>query len=128
MLLPRNLFVYGTLRDAENEYGALLRCSGEWVGAGRVKGRLYRIGRNRGMVYPGLVPSNEEGNWVRGEVYRLRAPGALYRVLDQYEGRDYPRDAIAVLLDSGEWVRAAVYRYAGSLTGKRRIASGDFLS
>jgi len=125
MLLPRNLFVYGTLRDPDNEHSALLRRSGECIGAGRVKGRLYRIGGAAGPVYRGLVPSNDDEDWVRGDVFRLRAPEALYRVLDEYEGGEFPRDTIAVLLDSGEWVQAAVYRYAGPVEGKPRIASGD---
>lgn len=120
--LNPHLFVYGTLRTgAKNRFAALLRRSADRIGGGRVQGRLYRIAN-----YPGFVPSRSEHDWVKGEVFRLANAGALFSVLDEYEGREFQRIVLPVLLDSGEWIEAWVYVYAGLVRAKPWIPSGDF--
>ncbi len=125
------LFVYGTLRrDGGSEMIRLLTLYGECVGDAAFQGKLYKIGR-----YPGVVPSDDPSDLVRGEVYRLRAPGLVLLSLDQYEecGPDSPeptefvRRMEAVRLGSGETIRAWVYLYNRPTEGLERVPGGDFL-
>jgi gamma-glutamylcyclotransferase (GGCT)/AIG2-like uncharacterized protein YtfP len=112
---PDNLFVYGTLRrNAPNRYAALLARSGHLLGEGTVSGRLHRI-----ADYSGLVLTDRSGDRIRGDVYRLDDPEAIYRELDTYEGcapndplpHEFRRTTVAVLLDSGEPIHASAYVY-----------------
>ncbi len=129
--MSRNLFVYGTLRrNATNRHAALLHRAARFLGEAKMRGRLYRIAH-----YPGLVCSNGGDDWVCGDVYQLRAPAAMFRALDEYEGcgpgnplpQEFRREVRPVLLDSGEWIRAYVYSYAGDVADKRRIPSGEYV-
>jgi gamma-glutamylcyclotransferase (GGCT)/AIG2-like uncharacterized protein YtfP len=132
MSASQNLFVCGTLRHAiENEMARLLRASADWLGPAKTPGRLYKVSH-----YPGFVPSDAEEEWVSGDVYQLHSPESTYLELDQYEGcgpsdpepHEYRRAEIPVLLDSGKWITADAYQYAGETTGLARIVSGDFHS
>jgi gamma-glutamylcyclotransferase (GGCT)/AIG2-like uncharacterized protein YtfP len=126
-----HLFVYGTLRrNFTNQFAALLQSVGQWLGQGRVQGRLYAIGE-----YPGLVTSDGSGEWVQGDVYCLPAPGELYSLLDPYEGcgpddpqpHEFDRVVLPVLLHSGEWISACAYVYKQDVRNRQKIPSGDFL-
>lgn len=84
------LFVYGTLRSGfENEYARMLRAGSEFVGEAEVTGSLRAVGE-----YTALVAEGE--GVVRGELYRMREPEKLLRVLDDYEGGEYERIEIQV--------------------------------
>ncbi len=119
-----SLFVYGTLRKGfDNEYAATLARSAHFAGRGRVRGTLYLIAQ-----YPGLILATEGDDWVIGEIYHLDDSGKTLRTLDHYEGSEqFQRVAAPVLMDSGAWIQAHVYIYAGDTSGKQRIASGDFV-
>jgi gamma-glutamylcyclotransferase (GGCT)/AIG2-like uncharacterized protein YtfP len=121
---PINLFVYGTLRrEVDNEFAAMLARSASFAGPGRVRGTLYLIAH-----YPGLILAGEGGDWVFGDVYNIEAHGETLRVLDEYEGSElFQRLVTPVLMDSGEWVQAYVYIYAGDTRGKPAIEPGDFV-
>nr|MDQ2898790.1 gamma-glutamylcyclotransferase [Acidobacteriota bacterium] len=84
----------------------------------------------------GLVLSDNPEDWVRGDVYRLDAPNAIYAKLDEYEGcgpkdplpHEFRRTVVPVLLDSGDSITASVYIYSKDIVGKQRIESGNFLA
>ncbi|MCU1263441.1 MAG: hypothetical protein JWO80_6326 [Bryobacterales bacterium] len=127
-----NLFAYGTLRHGmTNEFAALLRTSAVLRGEGRVNGRLYEISR-----YPGLVLCAIPGEWVRGDVFELDNPGAIWPRLDAYEGcgvrdpqpHEFERELVTVQMDSGRQLCAFAYVYRRSIAGKPRIVTGDFLA
>lgn len=129
MSAPR-LFVYGSLRrDAPGSRHELLGEGAEFLGRGRVRGRLLDLG-----AYPGLVAAVTQDEWVRGELHAIPGRRALAR-LDAYEDYDprrperslFLRREAKVELDSGEVIAAWVYVYAGTVALGSRIASGDYL-
>ena len=120
---PAHLFVYGTLRRGAPMHGLLDR-DVAWVAAARIRGRLYDLG-----AFPGLAEGGR-GDFVQGELYRITAkdPVRLLDALDRYEGRTFRRVVREVQAQPGAPVRAWVFLFAGSLRGKPRILSGDYLS
>jgi len=120
---PRHLFVYGTLRRGGPMH-ALIEPGAHRVGPARMRGRLYDLG-----AFPGLA-EGRRGDQVQGELYALAGDtAALLDALDRYEGRAFRRVVREALpVDGGAPVPAWVYLYAGSVRGRRRIASGDYLA
>lgn len=123
------VFVYGTLRKAcpsgvHQQYLA----GADFLGNGKVQGRLYRI-----SYYPGLVLG--EPGWVQGEVYRLRSAEQLGQ-LDNYEGcstppaqgDEYLRMPVEVLLEGTTPLQVWAYIYVAPRAGLSVIPSGDFLA
>ena len=129
---PEPLFVYGTLRRATgHEMQQRLAAHSEFAGDAWFRGRLFMVDD-----YPGAVPSARQADRVRGEVYRLRDPGLILAILDEYEGCDpdspatalYRRELADVTLDGGGQVTAWIYLYNRPTTGLQEIESGDFLN
>ena len=76
------LFVYGSLRrSAGNPTARYLRSQARWIGSGRMPGRVYSLGD-----YPGAELNESLGQYVKGDVFELDDPDAVFRVLDSYEG------------------------------------------
>ncbi|MEO8026524.1 MAG: gamma-glutamylcyclotransferase family protein [Bryobacteraceae bacterium] len=118
----RCIFVYGTLRrSAPNNKTHLFADTAVYLNSGQTLGRLYLI-----SWHPGMIPG-EAGEWVRGEVWKLNDAGAAFSVLDEYEGPDYQRMQVIVQMDSGSNLEAWTYFYTGSVEGKDRIESGDWV-
>jgi gamma-glutamylcyclotransferase (GGCT)/AIG2-like uncharacterized protein YtfP len=122
------LFVYGTLRAfVATAEGERLRRHSSLVDYARVAGRLYDLGR-----YPGLADARRAGDWVTGEVYRLRTPRLTLRALDRYELGVWPasarftRECAIAILARGSRRRVWVYRFLGRVHAERRIAGGDY--
>lgn len=118
-----HLFVYGTLLH-DHPTHRLLGPGAERVGVASVQGRLYDLG-----AYPGLKPGGGPRDRVIGEVYRLHDTRRLLARLDRYEGcraGDYRRVLRTVRLKDDGHVRAWVYLYRGSVTGRARIPSGAY--
>jgi gamma-glutamylcyclotransferase (GGCT)/AIG2-like uncharacterized protein YtfP len=116
-----HLFVYGTLRRGGPMH-ALLEPGVRRICAARMRGRLYDLG-----AFPGLA-EGRRGDWVQGELYRIQSADLLDS-LDRYEGRAYRRVVRdAQPADGGTPVACWVYLFEGSLRGRRRIASGDYLA
>ena len=99
------LFVYGTLRRGSKiKIARLFHANSEFLGTGRMQGRLTRSHPHRGVVQ-----SNQPDDWISGEVFQLHDPVKLLPILDEYEGPQYKRTSVAVQLDSGERLRAWMY-------------------
>ena len=104
--MPRSyLFVYGTLRRRSKiKIARLFHANSEFLGPGRMQGRLARSHPHRGVVQ-----SNKPGEWISGEVFQLNDPLTLLPILDEYEGENYKRTSVPVELDSGKRMRAWMY-------------------
>jgi gamma-glutamylcyclotransferase (GGCT)/AIG2-like uncharacterized protein YtfP len=124
------LFVYGTLmRGFDRPMAKLLSCSAEFVGEARCQGRLYLV-----KHYPGLVLSDDAGDVVFGELFRLHAPEASLATFDDYEGcgpgvawPQYLRQVLPVRLDDRTVSEAWTYVYNRPVAKLKRIATGRFL-
>ena len=130
-MMSDRLFVYGTLmRGFDPPTAKLLSRSAEFLGEARCQGRLYLV-----KHYPGLVLSDDPGEVVFGELYRLRAPKQLLREFDMYEAcgegfvepTEYVRQMLPVTGDDGVVSEAWTYLYNWPVAGLPRIASGRFL-
>lgn len=88
------LFVYGTLRRGQLLHHELVRAQAEFVGEGRMRGRLYDLGR-----YPAAMAQGSQV--IAGELYRLPEPEAAFRRLDAVEGRQYRRAMVGVDVAGG---------------------------
>jgi gamma-glutamylcyclotransferase (GGCT)/AIG2-like uncharacterized protein YtfP len=126
------LFVYGTLmRGFEHPMARLLSANAEFLGEATCRGRLYLV-----KHYPGLVLSEDPGDIVFGELYRLQERCALLREFDMYEAcgegfaapTEYVREMLPVTLGDGEAGEAWTYIYNWPVTNLPRIASGRFLA
>jgi gamma-glutamylcyclotransferase (GGCT)/AIG2-like uncharacterized protein YtfP len=127
-----HLFVYGTLmRGFDHPMAQLLSRSADFVGEARCRGKLYLV-----KHYPGLVLSEDEGDVVFGELFRLRRPAELLREFDMYEAcgegfaepSEYIRQMLKVARDDGVSHEAWTYLYNWPVAGLPRIASGRFLA
>ena len=125
------LFVYGTLmRGYAHPMARLLSANAEFLGQASCRGRLYRV-----KHYPGLVLSDDAGERVFGELYRLRAVEDLLREFDMYEacGEGFPeptqylRRTLPVTLADGTESEAWTYIYNWPVEALARIESGRFL-
>ena len=124
------LFVYGTLRRVSRSrmHGVFLK-SAEFIGKGGYQGRLYLI-----SDYPGVVPSDDPDDIVKGEVYKLRDPDRTLRDLDRYEecGDEFPqpteylRQVQDISLFDGRTCRAWVYIYNRPTDTLQPVHSGDY--
>jgi len=75
------LFVYGTLLDKQNEFGAYLNANCVFYADGKFKGKLYDIGE-----YPGAVVAADGNNCVHGKIYHVNNASRVFKKLDYYEG------------------------------------------
>ena len=117
-----NLFVYGTLRkSAKHTLHRLLLERADFLGTGSIQGKLYDLGR-----YPGAVCSSRSSDRVTGEIYRLRGGEKSFELLDRYEGKQFKRRRVSVLLRTGARLGAWAYLYCGAVREPRRITSGDY--
>jgi gamma-glutamylcyclotransferase (GGCT)/AIG2-like uncharacterized protein YtfP len=106
---PSALFVYGTLRRGSKiKIARLLHANSEFLGPGRMQGRLARSQPHRGVVR-----SDKPDDWISGEVFQLDDPSKLLPILDEYEGLEYKRTSVPVELDSGKRLRAWMYLLKG---------------
>ncbi|MEL1135066.1 gamma-glutamylcyclotransferase family protein [Desulfitobacterium sp. THU1] len=107
------LFVYGTLMS-NNRIGRTYLEDAKFLGKGTLKGyALYDLGS-----YPGIV---KEAGKVKGELYSV--PADRLPDIDRYEGEGklYLRKTVTVNQENGENVKAFVYIFNQSTTGKAKI-------
>jgi gamma-glutamylcyclotransferase (GGCT)/AIG2-like uncharacterized protein YtfP len=125
------LFVYGTLmRGFDHPMAQLLSRSADFIGEACCRGRLYLV-----KHYPGLVRSDDPGDVVFGELYRLRQPAECLREFDMYEAcgegiaepTEYLRQTRLVTRDGQTPELAWTYIYNWPVAHLPRIASGRFM-
>jgi gamma-glutamylcyclotransferase (GGCT)/AIG2-like uncharacterized protein YtfP len=119
-----DLFVYGSLCSwAGHPNGARLGSEAARLEPASIMGKLYRI-----TWYPGLVPSDDPGDVVHGELVTLRDAAASFLWLDPYESLDksdeYERVRRVVMLGDGSRLEAWVYLYRWPIDPQMRVASG----
>lgn len=134
------LFTYGTLRDAYASLPDSVRCicpptvlnvTGQRLGSAILPAyTLHDIGS-----YPGVLPSSSDRSFVvHGDLFTV-SPDSLC-ILDEYEGCSseflkpwqYLREAIDVIGEDGQPVRAWVYVYNWPLRpSSRLVPHGDYV-
>jgi gamma-glutamylcyclotransferase (GGCT)/AIG2-like uncharacterized protein YtfP len=131
-MISDRLFVYGTLmRGYVHPMAKLLSANADFLGEATCRGKLYLV-----KHYPGLVLSDDAGDIVHGELYRLRDVEALLREFDMYEacGEGFPeptqyiRQMLSVRLADGSASEAWTYLYNWPVAKLKRIESGRFLA
>jgi gamma-glutamylcyclotransferase (GGCT)/AIG2-like uncharacterized protein YtfP len=123
------LFVYGTLRRrSRHPMAKKLADAARHVGAARIAGRLYDLGR-----FPGLKKPRSPDDWVQGDVYDLGADApATLRDMDAYENAEsppptpYDRQLESIKLVDGRTLNGWVYWYSGNVREECFIASGSY--
>ncbi len=119
------VFVYGTLRKGASNHFRM--GDSEFLGTGRIAGKMYRID-----WYPALVCGGDSS--VKGELYLVSDKDLA--ALDTFEGitpdaedpREYRRANTKVTLDSGgEW-DAWVWEWAGGVGGAQPLDGDDWLA
>jgi gamma-glutamylcyclotransferase (GGCT)/AIG2-like uncharacterized protein YtfP len=118
------------MRGYVHPMARLLAANAEYIGEATCGGRLYMV-----KHYPGLVLSEEAGEIVHGELYRLRDTDAMLREFDMYEacGEGFPeptqylRRMLQVMLTDGAVAEAWTYVYNWPVEKLVRIKSGRFL-
>ena len=75
------------------------------MGNARLRGRVEQVGS-----YTGAVLSEQPDEWIPGELFELENPAILAK-LDRYEGPEYERKVVTVLLDDGREQETWVYLY-----------------
>lgn len=75
------LFVYGTLLNEKNKFGAFLLNNSSFVSHAKFKGKLYNIGE-----YPGAIADCDGACRVYGSIFLMRNPKETLKILDDYEG------------------------------------------
>lgn len=122
------LFVYGTLLDSQNEFGAYLNANCTFYADGKFKGRLYDMGD-----YPGATIDEKGNNYVHGKIYRVNNAKPLFKQLDYYEGYG-PDEAqpnlfvreLVLVETTDTIVECWVYVYNLPVDGFRLIESGVY--
>ncbi len=123
-----HLFVYGTLRrDFDGQRHPFLSKGCDDLGKAYFSGKLYDLGS-----FPGVVPSNNPNDRVKGEVYRLHQPEGILARLDEYEGAVgadplYRRELVDVILENGKAIKAWIYIFNRDVRDFQRIESGDYV-
>jgi gamma-glutamylcyclotransferase (GGCT)/AIG2-like uncharacterized protein YtfP len=122
---PELVFVYGTLRRGGSNH---FRMAGaEFVTAGTITGRMYRIN-----WYPGLV-LDPAGDEIHGEVYSVGPE--LLAALDVFEGisagemdgSEYRRVQTTVVGQDSRLLNAWVWEWLGMTDESQRLRDGDWL-
>ncbi len=131
IMTENKLFLYGTLRRAFNKpMFRFIENYSSYLGEATVQGRLYHI-----LTYPGVLPSDQKGDRVLGEVYQLHQPGKVFEKLDPYEycgpndpePHEYRRALTTAKLKNGAEIETWIYWYNHKIILPNRIESGDYL-
>ena len=123
------LFVYGTLLDDSNPYGAFLKDNSRFCQEGRFRGALYNIGNYPGAVF---LPASE--TFVHGSIFLIDDPKTILKELDDYEGfgedfaepNEFIRELIEVETENSA-IHCWVYLYNQPVDGFPVIESGRYL-
>ena len=124
------LFVYGTLREAfDNPMADLLQTYTEKMGLATFQGKLFYV-----QSHPATIPSDDESDIVKGELYEMKRPDKLLQKLDHYEGYDpdhperslYLREEVMVSFGDEE-ISSWIYLFNRSTKQASQIEHGDII-
>ncbi len=101
----QRLAVYGTLAPGKSNHHQLADLRGDWR-HGFVRGRLYPVGANVGLVLDKTGPA------VPVQVFTSPDLPAHWAKLDEFEGSEYPRARVGVEC-GGETLEAYIYVIVG---------------
>ena len=118
------LFVYGTLTKNNKPNFELMINKMEYVGRGKIRGKLYDLGE-----YPGVI--EHQDGYVFGEIYRINDSKTL-SMIDKYEDFDksnpekslYLRKIIDATLEDGTETKVYAYLYNQSIKNMKEIPTG----
>lgn len=117
------LFVYGTLRKRfDLKLKKKVEGELEYVGQAKIGAAMYDIGR-----YPGAVKDGS-GKEVIGDVFQVHDPAGVFRILDEYEGKEFVRKKGRVRMRRGGELNAWIYWYEPDPAGKRLIKQKDYFN
>ena len=123
-----HLFVYGTLLDANNNYGAYLQQHCTLLSPGKFKGWLYDIGE-----YPGAIANADIEQYVYGNIYLMDEPEKILELIDDYEGfgddQDQPNlfSRVLIIIETTDGpVECWIYVYNLPVDGLLLIESGRY--
>lgn len=124
-----HLFVYGTLLNSANSYGAYLQQHCTLLQAGKFSGKLYDIGE-----YPGAIANENNDQYVHGSIYLMDKPEKILKVIDDYEGfgddQEQPNLFIRILTSIETLhgpIECWIYLYNLPVNGLLWIESGKYI-
>lgn len=123
------LFVYGTLLDERNPFGAFLNDCCSFYKKGKFQGKLFDLGE-----YPGAIIQPGAEHYVYGSIFVMTDPQQTLKKLDDYEGfgagypqpNEFKRELVEVESEDGS-LSCWVYLYNLPPEGHWPIVSGDYL-
>jgi gamma-glutamylcyclotransferase (GGCT)/AIG2-like uncharacterized protein YtfP len=101
------LVVYGTLAPGRKNHSALEGLKGTWS-AGAVRGYLHPEGWGATAGYPALV-HDESGPELAVQVFESTELPNHWSRIDEFEGPQYRRTVVPVILPSGQTVHGHIY-------------------
>lgn len=125
------LFIYGTLlRALRGDMFFDLEQHLRYVSPATYQGKMYEIN-----TYPGVVPSFDNRDEVKGEVYEVQDLVYLKEVLDVYEGcgnqymgnEEYIRRVVTVKLNDNSSLNTWIYLYNRPVFNYTPITDGDYV-
>ncbi|AQV14189.1 gamma-glutamylcyclotransferase family protein [Acinetobacter pittii] len=102
------LFVYGTLCPNKANVHILEQIGGTWTKAS-VKGIIHILdwGPDQGLK---AIVLDSQAEWVEGYLFSTEKLAENWQMLDDFEGFQYERVIVDVMLESGETVKAWTYQ------------------
>ena len=87
-----NVFVYGTLKKGEANYGVMTSAEGKFITEAKLPG-YYMVNT---PWYPFAAKSDNDDDYIEGELYKV--PAEKLRILDTLEGYPqlYDRDMVSI--------------------------------
>ncbi|NBC83363.1 MAG: hypothetical protein GVY19_08260 [Bacteroidetes bacterium] len=125
------LFIYGTLlRELRGRLFKYFEKEMRYISIGYYQGQMYHLGH-----YPGVVPSADFSDLVKGEVYEITNQQYLEDVLDDYEGagknfkgcEEYLRRIEKVKLETGKTMLCWIYIFNRPVHPYKRVTGGDYI-
>lgn len=105
--MMQHLFVYGTLRLGQPNAHVMEAIGGTWQ-KGYVLGALINEGWGAAMGSPGIRLSSQKDQ-VHGYVFSSVHLEQHWAALDEFEGAEYERVNVMVMLENGESMHSQIY-------------------